>query len=219
MPAAAVQAGATVAGGLLGGKGAASAAKANARAQELNRQEARKYYDEAAGRYQPDIARGDMYSETIQALLGLGGGDQQVANKAFQNFQDSSGYQYQLNQGLGAVNSNAYATGMGNSGATLKALQDRGNQLANMSITGYLGQLTGQQGVGQNAKGALTNMATNTVTNLTNANNSQAASTGNSALAQGNIGMNVLNQLGQIGSNQLGQSSYKPSPTTSVTGG
>lgn len=199
----------SVAGGVAGGKGAAKAAQIQAQQQEANRALAKQFYADAQTRYQPDINRGEQYSTTIQALLGLGG-DQNAANNAFKQFQNSSGYQYGLNQGLDAVNSNAYASGLGQSGAVMKALQDRGNALAQQSIGNYLGQLGNQQLVGENAKNAITNAGSQQMTAITNANNQQAQSAGNAALTQGSIWNNVFNQLGTIGGNVLGKSSYSP---------
>lgn len=199
----------SIAGGAATGKGAAKAAQIQAQQQEANRALAKQFYADAQNRYQPDVTRGDQYSSTIQALLGLGG-DQNAANNAFKQFQNSSGYQYGLNQGLDAINSNAYASGLGQSGAVMKALQDRGTQLANQSIGQYLGQLGNQQMVGQNAKNAITNSGTTQLQAITNANNQQAQTSGNAALTTGAGWNQAFNQLGTIGGNLLGKSSYTP---------
>lgn len=117
-----------------------------------------------------------------------------------------------MNQGLGAINANAYASGMGNSGATLKALQDRGQQQANGSFQQYLGNLVNQQQVGQNAKTSLTGGSQTLLNSMTNANNSQGTAAANSALAQGQAWNNTFNSLGQIAGGALGKSSYSAAP-------
>lgn len=93
----------------------------------------------------------------ISALLGLGG-DENAANKAFQDYQDSSGYQWQLGQGTQAITNNAATKGMLNSGSTLKAVNQYGQGLASQSFNNYLSNLLnlGNQGIqaGQVISGA-----------------------------------------------------------------
>ena len=73
--------------------------------------------------------------------------------KALETFRGSTGYKDLLKQGLGAVNSNAYARGMGDSGATLKALQDRGTSIADSSANQWLGGLGNLMSAGGQARG------------------------------------------------------------------
>jgi hypothetical protein len=60
-------------------------------------------------------------------LLGLN--EPQAAQAAMGNFQQSPGYQYQLEQGLRSVDAGAAAQGMLRSGATLKAEQAFGDSV------------------------------------------------------------------------------------------
>lgn len=96
---------------------------------------------------------GGMYG----ALLGLGG-DTEAANQAFQNYQNSTGYQFRLGEGMGAITGSSAARGLLNSGATLKSLTSYGQGLASSEFGNYLNalssrysQLENQQQTGLNA--------------------------------------------------------------------
>jgi hypothetical protein len=82
-------------------------------------------------------------------LLGLNGPD--AAAAAMQNYQTSPGYQWQLGQGLRAVDAGAAAAGMLRSGATLKAEQTFGQGLANTDFGQYYNRLMGLTTLGENA--------------------------------------------------------------------
>lgn len=71
-------------------------------------------------------------------------------NPAFQNYLNSTGYQFQLGQGTGAITGSAAAKGILNSGATAKALQKYGQGLAATTFNNYLGQLSGVAGLRAN---------------------------------------------------------------------
>jgi hypothetical protein len=67
-------------------------------------------------------------------------------NPAYQNYLNSTGYQFQLGQGEQAIGNNAAAKGLLNSGATAKALTSYGQGTAAQSFNNYLGQLSGVAG-------------------------------------------------------------------------
>lgn len=64
------------------------------------------------------------------AALGNSAISQLAGNQFMNNWQQDPGYQFQLQQGQNAINSAAAARGMGNSGATLKALAGYNQQMA-----------------------------------------------------------------------------------------
>lgn len=105
------------------------------RANEINQQ------SQAQG-----LAAGEQYG----ALLGLGG-DQAAAEQAFQQYQGSTGYQFRLDQGLGAVTQNAAAGGLLNSGSTLKGLTEYGQNLASSEFQNYMASLSNVNAAGVNA--------------------------------------------------------------------
>lgn len=80
-----------------------------------------------------------------QGLLGaLGlGGDQAASDAAFQNFQNSTGFRSQLDEGQRAITGSAAARGELGSGGTLKRLNRFGQQLGQQSYQSFLAQLQG----------------------------------------------------------------------------
>lgn len=86
----------------------------------------------------------------MAGLLGYGG-DPRAAEQAFNTFQNSTGYQFRLNEGLGAITGNAAAKGLLNSGATAKGLQSYGQNIASAEFMNYLSQLSGAQATGLGA--------------------------------------------------------------------
>jgi len=89
-------------------------------------------------------------SSEYQRLLGIGqaltglGGDEEAAQAAFQRYQNSTGYQFRLGQGMEAITGGAASRGLLNSGATLKGLNDYGQGAASAEFGNYLGQLQQQ---------------------------------------------------------------------------
>jgi hypothetical protein len=129
-----------------------------------------------------------------QDLLGLNG--QPAADAAMLQFQQSPGYQWQLDQGLRAVDAGAAAKGMLRSGATLKAEQTFGQGLADTDFSDYYARLMGLSTLGQNsaAGGAATaGAAANTALGGANA---QSSIYGNTASALGGAANMLLNNKG-----------------------
>lgn len=86
----------------------------------------------------------------LSALLGLGG-NTEAQNAAFQNYKNSTGYQAALQGGTDAITNAQFAKGLGNSGATLKALTKYGTGLADQYSQNYISNLLGLAGVGTGA--------------------------------------------------------------------
>lgn len=97
----------------------------------------------------------------------------------YQGFQKTPGYDFQLGQGLDAIDNSAASRGNVFSGATMKAAQTFGQGLANQEYGNYLNRLTGLAGSGQaaagNAANAGANFAAGTGNALANLGNAQAA--------------------------------------------
>lgn len=109
-----------------------------------------KAFDYIKGAYAPQVAQGGQASNALAGLLGVGG-DPAAAQAGFQNYIGSTGYQFQLGEGQDAITNNAATTGLLNSGATLKATQKFGQQLAGNYFQQYLSQLGGLSELGQGA--------------------------------------------------------------------
>tara|TARA_R110000772_G_scaffold2839_1_gene10308 strand:+ start:20898 stop:21440 length:543 start_codon:yes stop_codon:yes gene_type:complete len=116
---------------------------------------------EAAGQasieqLKPWQERGNAADETISNALSGGAG----SAKAFEQFQNSNGYQAQLKAGNEGIVGNQATKGLLNSGSTLKRQTQFGNDLAQQGFSNFLGQLNSQANRGANAAG---NVATATM--------------------------------------------------------
>lgn len=131
---------------------------------------------------------------------------------AYQGFQATPGFQFQLQQGQDAVNALAGARGGVNSGRTLQDLATFNQGLANQEYGNFLNRLTGMAGQGMGAAGLQANAATNAASGVSNA----LGGIGN-ARAAGAVGMaNALNQ--GIG-NQLAINQYQRGVNGTQQGG
>lgn len=91
---------------------------------------------------------------------------------AFQNFLNSTGFKFQMDQGNKAVNQGYAARGILQSGAAQKALQDRGQQTAlNNYFLPYMNLLGQQQGVGLSGASAVAGVGQNYAGTVTANNN------------------------------------------------
>jgi hypothetical protein len=117
---------------------------------------------------------------TLQAqqdLLGLNGPD--AATAAMAKFQTSPGYQWQLGQGLRAVDAGAAAKGMLRSGATIKGEETYGQGLADQDFTNYYNRLMGISTLGENAAAGNAQTAGTAAGLAQGAGNTQASIYGN----------------------------------------
>lgn len=92
-------------------------------------------------------------SDQLANMLGLNG--PQGQNQAFQNWQNSTGYQFGLNQGQQAITGSNAAKGLLNSGATAKALDQFGTNYANTQYQNYLNPLQNLISSGNQAGGVI----------------------------------------------------------------
>jgi hypothetical protein len=119
-----------------------------------------------------------------QDLLGLNGQD--AATAAMGNFQQSPGYQWQLGQGLRAIDAGAASKGLLGSGATIKAEQTYGSGLANQQFQQYYNNLMGISTLGENAAAGGASTANTAGSLAQGAGNTQASIFGNLASGLGN---------------------------------
>ena len=80
----------------------------------------------------------------LSGANGVAAGDAAMAN-----FRTAPGYEWMRQEGIRAIENSAAANGMLQSGATLKALQDRGQGLADQSFGQYYNRLAGLSQMGQ----------------------------------------------------------------------
>lgn len=194
-----------IGGALISSKATKKASNAAGKAATDNNALQREIYDKNLTNAKGYVDRGELAGSNINALLGLGG-DQTAANRAFGQYRDSTGYQFQLDEGNRAMDRTAAARGGLQSGAALKAGQRYGQQLGSSAFQTYLNNLYQQQGVGLSATNAVAGVGTN-FANAVGANNNNAAdATGNAALANAGNMNSLLDQLAQTGSYAFGRS-------------
>jgi hypothetical protein len=143
-------------------------------------------------------------------LMGLNGPD--AASAAMSNFQQGPGYQWQLGQGLRAIDAGNAAKGILRSGATEKAEMTYGEGLANQSFQQYYNNLAGISGQG------LTAATGGASTAATGANLAQGAGNTQGSI-YGNLASGVGNTVNSLFSNPavktwLTGSSPTPAPLT-----
>lgn len=91
---------------------------------------------------------GQTIQNTEQQLLGVAPITAETGN-AFNNYLGSTGYNFQLDQGVRALAGSAAAKGILNSGATAKAITGFGQNLASNYFNQYLAQLQAANGQAQ----------------------------------------------------------------------
>jgi len=109
-------------------------------------------------------------NNVIASLLGLNGDTGQ--NQAFDNFRNSSGYNFIRDEGMKGINANNASRGLLGSGSALKALTGYNNNLATSFLNSYISNMSNLSNSGLQA-GQLLAGAGNTA-------NSQSNSFGNS---------------------------------------
>lgn len=217
MPPVVVAAGIAAGGSILGGVMSSNAAKSAAKTQQqtannqISAAQANQRY--ITGLEQPTIDRGNQAGTLTANFLGMNGGT--AAADALGTYRGSTGYQDILKEGLGAVNANAYARGMGDSGSALKALQKTGMSLADRSSGDWLGRLNQLQQYGQQAIGNVAGVATNTTNNIAGYNQNAADANSNATLASSAAWQRALQGVLGAGTSALG-SSFGAAPTSSV---
>lgn len=116
-------------------------------------------------------------------------------NPAFQNYLNSTGYGFQLQQGTDAITGNAASKGLLNSGSTARALTSYGQNLASGSFNNYLGQLGGLASTQQNIAagyGAQVGQGLTAAQAVGQAGTTGGANAGNAQMAAGQATANGL---------------------------
>lgn len=197
--------GSAVIGGVASSVAGGKAAKAQRDASNSNNALQREIYGRNQATLDPYIQRGNQAGSILQGLI-MGG---QGAQDAFRTFQNSTGYQTTLADALGSVNSNAYARGMGDSGATARRLQQTAGQVAQGSFGQFTNILGNQQVAGLSGASALAGVGQNYANSVGMNNNAAATASGNAALnTAGQINNGLNNAASLLAYNRGLNSSY-----------
>lgn len=214
MPAAAIGAGATVAGGIASGKGASKAAKIQAASQAKQTAALQAMYQDNKALMTPTYDNGTAAQSRLQSLLGLSGGDGSDPQAVL---AATPGYQFNLHQGLAATNAGAYASGLGNSGAALKSLQDRGAGIASQTYNNYATQLGSVADRGVTAMNGLASQGNYTTGAVNSSTQAGADAASANAAFQGNNLANIIKGVANAGGQAFG-SSYGGGTTPALPG-
>lgn len=154
----------SLAAGALAAKGSKDAGAAAAAGANNATAEQRRQFDLVNQQQAPWREAGQRGLTALEQLLGTSG--QGPAN--YDQFTNSPGYQFQLQQGTQAAERSAAARGLLGSGNTLAALNEYGQGLAGTTFNQHLNQLQGLAGIGQGATNATSNAAMQTGANVSN---------------------------------------------------
>jgi hypothetical protein len=162
-----------------------------AKAQQAAIAEQRAAREQVRGDLAPWRTTGENALLNVGNLSGVNGPD--AAQQAMGGFTSSPGYQFQMHEGLNAIDAGASARGMLASGQTQKAEMQYAQGLASQDFDHYYNRLLGLAQGGQNAaatQGAATQNAANQI--------SQTQASGATAQADiyGNMSQGVGNAIG-----------------------
>lgn len=191
--------------------GASSAADAQTQAANQNNALTRDIYNQNSALVRPLVDDGNRAQDSLMALLGLDD-DEGAARAAFDQFLGSTNYQFQVDEGVRAITGNRAARGSLDSGATLKALTQYGQDMGRGALGDYMSRLGDISTRGLAGINALTGAGNTLVTNTTNNNNQAADARSNAALASANAWGGALSNIGSLAGYTFGQSSYGKPP-------
>lgn len=166
----------------------------------------------SAGGFNPVGGGGFGYQNGAQGGQAQMGGQEapqtaeQDYNKAFENYRNSTGYQFRVNEGNDSINSGYAASGALRSGAAMKSLANYNQNIASGEFGNYLGYLGNQQGVGLAGASALAGVGQNYANNVTANNNSAGTVAANAALAKGQANANMYGGIASGIGNLVGSS-------------
>ena len=126
------------------------------------------------------------------------------AQQAFDQYRNSTGYDFRVKQGMDAVNSGYAGRGAIKSGAALKAVNDYGQGMASQEFGNYLNALGNQQALGMSAGSALTGVGQNYANSLGNIYQQNGANQANAALTKASAISGGINGLANITGSILG---------------
>jgi hypothetical protein len=206
---------AAIGGAAISSSATKSAAKTQAQSTQDQLTLQKSIYDKNTANFAPDIASGDLASSRLDQLLGTV--NDPTTGKPYDPtsiLEATPGYSFSVDQALKGVNANAYAAGMGHSGATYKALAQRASDLATQNYNNYFNQVLDQAQRGTAAKSAIAGVGMNYANNASNTIQTGANNQANLTLVNG---QNLANTLGNLG--QLAGTAYSSSYGSGNKGG
>ena len=207
MVAAAVVGAATVAGSMYSSKQAGKAAKTQAASADRASEIQQENFEQTRKDLAPYKQAGDTSLNQLMGQMGTNGYFNQ--NFTGQDIYSDPSYQFRLQQGQNAIQSSAAAQGGLLSGATLKALQNYGQESAsqeygnaynrfNADQTNRYNRLSNLVGVGQNAAAQVGNAGAQTSQAIANNTMQGANSIAAGQVGSANAWAGTANNLGSM---------------------
>lgn len=199
MASALIGAGTSLLGSVLGGKGAAKAAKAQAAAQQAAIAEQQRQFNVTQQNEAPFLQGGTTAlngSGGLMDLLGLNGNDAQAAGIAA--LKASPQFTSQYDTGADTVLQNAAATGGLRGGNTNMSLANFGSSLLSQVLGNQVGNLGSLVSLGSGTAGQLGQFGQQASGNISNLLNQQGNTQANGILGQTNAYTNGLNDLSKL---------------------
>jgi hypothetical protein len=129
-----------------------------------------------------------------------------TARRAYNTFQNSTGYKSRYNQGMDALNNGLAQGGMMRSGRAMKDAMRFGQDYASNEFGRYIGYLGNQQGLGLQGAGALAGVGMQAAGTMSNNNQNAADAMSNSALLRGQANAGMWSNIGNAVGNLFGSS-------------
>lgn len=167
----------------------ANAAKKAAKLADQRLQEGRDYAINKSGLTNYATV-GAGANDTAAGLLGVGG-NPAASQAAFDNYLNSTGYRFNLDQGNKAITGSAAARGLLKSGATAKALAKFGQNIGSSYFNDYLNQVGNVANRGLSASDSLARV-------VTGVGGQQAQVAQNAGQAQSDAWNNIGNTFGDV---------------------
>lgn len=214
--AAGVGAAATVAGAVISGNAAKSAAKTNAASADKSLKAQQDNFDATTANNKPFLATGTSALNKLAGIYGLdtvdengntvkGAGPQTDPNATFYQTPD---YKFTMDQGQRGITAQAAASGMRLSGATLKAGAKYAGNLADSTFNNYADRLQRIAGVGQAAANSQAAAGQNEANAVTGINSQVGATNANAILAASNNTSKAIQDLAGAAQYQLGKNPF-----------
>jgi hypothetical protein len=183
-------------------------------------------FDELAAMFDTYRTGGSQAQKLLYDLLGLSGADAQ--SEGFSRFREDPGTEYLRSEAMKGVERSAAARGSLNSGATLKALQDRSANIADQSYGTWLQRLMALGGQGFDATKAAVGTSAQGAQNDFTSEYGAAPTIGQGWVAgeqaKSDALSNLLKTAGFVGGSYFGgntgrTSSYSPTTVYGSAGG
>ena len=194
-----IPAAASLIGARMAGRSAEKAAQTSAASTDKATELQKQIYEESVARQQPFLQTGTEFFNRLAAL-------QRGGPEAQMNFlQMDPGYGFRLGEGLKALERSAAARGGLMSGATGKALQRYGQDLASQEFGNAYNRLAQLANVGPQAAGVMSSLGQNYAGNVSNLLMGQGQTAANAMLARGSAYQRGFSDLGRLAGQYYGQ--------------